>query len=170
MPALYRCGVSRNVVRYMRPVFIQNEKEMGMYYEKAVDCYRKAAEQDYDEAQVALGDCYYEGNGVPQDYGQAIDWFRKAAEQDNAYAQYCLGFCYKAGQGTSPDEKMARYWFKKAAENGNESAQKELEEKENNDLDQVDEESENQDSSINNNIDSNGSTLLDVVKNMYKLL
>ena len=120
---------------------------------------------------MALGDCYYEGNGVPQDYGQAIEWFRKAAEQDNAYAQYCLGFCYKEGQGTSPDEKMARYWFKKAAENGNESAQKELEEKENNDLDQDVEEPENRDSSTNNNnIDGNGRTLLDIVKNMYKLL
>ena len=28
-----------------------------------------------------LGDCYYKGQGVPQDYAQAVSWYRKAAEQ-----------------------------------------------------------------------------------------
>ncbi|MGH9758780.1 MAG: hypothetical protein ACRD4M_13655, partial [Candidatus Acidiferrales bacterium] len=33
------------------------------------------------QAQFALGDDYYRGAGVPQDYGQALVWFRKSTAQ-----------------------------------------------------------------------------------------
>ena len=43
----------------------------------------RKAEQGDAEAQNSIGDCYYFGNGVQQDYKQAVYWFRKAAEQGN---------------------------------------------------------------------------------------
>ncbi|MBE40311.1 MAG: hypothetical protein CL480_03085, partial [Acidobacteria bacterium] len=37
-------------------------------------------------AQVALGDLYAEGDGVPQDETEALRWYRRAAEQGDAAA------------------------------------------------------------------------------------
>ena len=41
---------------------------------------RKSSEKGDASAQNALGLLYYEGKGVPQNYGQAKEWFEKAAE------------------------------------------------------------------------------------------
>ena len=43
-------------------------------YGKAVECFRKAAEQGLAEAQANLGMCYDNGNGVEQDFTQAFTW------------------------------------------------------------------------------------------------
>ena len=50
-------------------------------YEKAVQLFIKAAEQGNADAQCHLGECYYEGNGVPQSYSEAVKWYRRAADQ-----------------------------------------------------------------------------------------
>ena len=56
-------------------------------YSEAVEWFRKAAEQGYADAQIYLGNCYYNGWCVPQDYSEAVKWYRKAAEQGNEYAK-----------------------------------------------------------------------------------
>ena len=58
---------------------------------EAVKWYRKAAEQNFAEAQYNLGVCYDNGQGVAKDYAEAVKWYRKAAEQNHAQAQYNLG-------------------------------------------------------------------------------
>ena len=57
-------------------------------YKKAVEWYRKAAEQGHADAQNNLGFMYYTGQGVEQDYKKAVEWYRKAAEQGHADAQF----------------------------------------------------------------------------------
>jgi TPR repeat protein len=47
--------------------------------ERAVDCYRKAAEQGWPEAQLKLGLCYAEGAGVLAGPSAAIEGYSKAA-------------------------------------------------------------------------------------------
>ena len=49
---------------------------------EAVKWYRKAAEQNYADAQAYLGACYLYGQGVVKDEAEAVKWFRKAAEQN----------------------------------------------------------------------------------------
>lgn len=73
--------------------------------------------------QHSIGNAYYFGGGVKQDYSQAYVWFRKAAEQGNANAQYCLGVLYSNGEGVDQDEVEAEAWLRKAAEQGNADAQ-----------------------------------------------
>src|ERR1017187_10160622 len=54
---------------------------------EAVKWYRKAAEQNFAQAQFSLGFRYAKGEGVSKDYEEAVKWWRKAAEQNHAKAQ-----------------------------------------------------------------------------------
>jgi TPR repeat protein len=84
----------------------------------AVSWLRKAAEQNYVEAQRDLGVCYQDGTGVQQDYGEAVKWCRKAAEQGDDLAQYGLGCRYAKGQGVEKDQAEAYKWMLLAAAQG----------------------------------------------------
>jgi hypothetical protein len=83
-------------------------------YAKALQWYRKAAEQGDAGAQYILG-LYEIGEGVPLDYAEVVKWSRKAAEQGVAEAQYNLGVDYKFGQGVPQDYAQAHMWFNLAA-------------------------------------------------------
>jgi uncharacterized protein len=80
--------------------------------------FRKAAEQGQSDAQVMLGNMYFAGQGIPQDYVQALMWVRKAAEQGQSDAQVMLGSMYENGRGVPQDYVQAATWFRKAAEQG----------------------------------------------------
>lgn len=94
-----------------------------MDYTKAVKSLIKAAEMGYADAQDLLGNCYYAGNGVEQNYYEAVKWYRKAAEQGNASAQNNLGNCYYFGKGVEQNYYEAVKWYRKAAEQGYDWAQ-----------------------------------------------
>ncbi len=80
---------------------------------------KAAAEQGIAVAQYYLGICYYNGEGVKQDFNEAFRWYKSAAEQGNADAQCRLGNCYKNGEGVQQDYNEAFRWYKAAAEQGN---------------------------------------------------
>ena len=56
-------------------------------YVKAVEWFRKAAEQGDADAQCKLGYCYFYGDGVAKNYTEASKWYHKAAEQGDADAK-----------------------------------------------------------------------------------
>jgi S1-C subfamily serine protease len=89
---------------------------MAQDYVQAVKWFRKAAEQNYDVAQGALGACYGYGVGVAKDEAEAVKWYRKAAQQNYDAAQWALGVCYANGLGVAKDEVGAVKWYRKAAE------------------------------------------------------
>ena len=84
---------------------------------------RFAAEQGNADAQALLGDMYYTGQGVSQDYQEAVKWYRLAAEQGVAQPQYNLGLMYNNGQGVPQDYQEAVRWYHLAAEQGHANAQ-----------------------------------------------
>ncbi|MDR2869348.1 MAG: hypothetical protein LBV04_02760 [Deferribacteraceae bacterium] len=84
------------------------------------------AEQGDAHAQNNLGNMYYQGKGVPQNYAKAMEWYTKAAVQGYAHAQNNLGTMYGDGTGVSQDYAKAVGWYTKAAEQGNAAAQKNL--------------------------------------------
>ena len=94
----------------------------GRDYERAVSCFRNAAEKEDVAAQYNLGVCYYNGQGVTQDFVQAVYWFQRAAEQGFAQAQNDLGVCYYNGQGVPQNTDLAAQWWFEAAMKGNEIA------------------------------------------------
>ena len=69
-----------------------------------------------------MGNSYYYGQGVSQDYNEAAKWYRKAAEQGYEKAQYNLGNSYYYGRGVSQDYNEAAKWYRKAAEQGDADA------------------------------------------------
>ncbi len=92
--------------------------------EKArIESYTSLATNNDATAQLIIGECYYFGWGVEQDYGKAVEWYKKSAEQGNAVAQCNLVYCYHKGQGVEQDYGRAVEWLNKSAEQGNAVAQ-----------------------------------------------
>ena len=56
-------------------------------YARAVQSFRKAAEDGNADAQFNLGVMYSKGRGVEQDFARAAHWYRKAAEQEEQRLQ-----------------------------------------------------------------------------------
>lgn len=77
------------------------------------------AEHGRASAQFNVGQLYFLGRGVGQDYAEALKWHTLAAEQGNANAQSVLGSMYATGRGVRQDFVRAYMWHALAAENSN---------------------------------------------------
>src|SRR5262249_15896917 len=88
--------------------------------DKAVKCYRAAAEQNtpYYQSfgQNFLGWCYEHGVGLPADAKAAVVYYQKAAEQGLALAQTNLSRCYQQGIGVAVNETAASHWARQAVQ------------------------------------------------------
>ena len=91
---------------------------------KAIEWYRKAADQGVAIAQSNLGSMHDTGDGIPEDDAKAAFWYRKAAELGDAGAQNSLGAMYTNGTGVPMDYVEAYAWFGIAAAQGNAKAER----------------------------------------------
>lgn len=133
MYCLFPNRSSKNIIKVM-----QLEPVKDLYVKKDVfnqetstkndsfDFLLKKAKRGNRDAQFAVGEKYYKGNGVDKNYAEAVKWYRKAAEHGYAKAQCDLGTCYYEGHGVSKDYQEALKWYSKAAEQGDEEAKSHL--------------------------------------------
>lgn len=84
------------------------------------------AENGNANAQYDLGDRFYDGLGVAQDYSEAAFWFGRAAENGHAQAQTNLGMMCALGRGVDRDDIEGFKWLSLAAASGDERAMKNL--------------------------------------------
>jgi len=109
----------------------------GLYFHRALRCYRRGAELKDNVCRCALGILYYAGTGVEQSYEKAVEYFMEAAEEteglfysqekkDDYLAPQLLGDCYQYGHGVKQDYAKAAELYRRAAKAGNEDAQKKL--------------------------------------------
>ncbi|MBS0287914.1 MAG: sel1 repeat family protein [Proteobacteria bacterium] len=84
--------------------------------------YQKAAELNNPLAQARLGDIYFNGQGVTQNYTKAFHWYLRAANQGVPESQFSVAECYEKGRGVQQNYQLAFEWYIKAAEHGNVSA------------------------------------------------
>ena len=85
----------------------------------------------YGETCGQLGDIFYYGNGVPQDYQEAAKWYKLAEEAEDNIGLYTdnLCVCYNAigdsyfNNSPQQDYREAKKWYTNAAELGNAYAQ-----------------------------------------------
>lgn len=99
---------------------IKKDKDLGnfyfilaMYFHQAatsgddknkkwtVEYYTKSSNLNNVASMNSLGELYYKGDCVAQNYNTAVNWFQKAANKGNADALAHLGYCYKWGLGVS---------------------------------------------------------------------
>jgi TPR repeat protein len=69
-------------------------------------------------AQLCLGYCYENGDGVPADLKIALQWFALAAKQGEPKAQTRLGIYYQLGKGSEKSPEKAAHRFREAALRG----------------------------------------------------
>ena len=147
--AIHNLGVSIFLQKRYKEAFSYFEKAssmnhadsvnmLGVYYsegvlfdqnhEKALDYFRKAVEIDKNNAsaQFNIGQAYYYGKGVTQDYKQAFKWYLKSADQDYSLAQIQLAEMYFSGKGVNKNIAKAIEIIKPLAELGDPKAQQNL--------------------------------------------
>lgn len=66
-----------------------------------------------------LGNLYYDGDDVKQDYNKAMGFYSKACEMGHANGCYHLGYLYNFGEGVKQDYKKASDLYNKACEMNN---------------------------------------------------
>jgi len=86
--------------------------------EKAIELFRREAEQGFANAQYRLGKAYRDGVGVDPDPAEAARWFRAAAEQGYGKAQRALGMRYWRDEGVTVDPVEALKWLTLATYQG----------------------------------------------------
>jgi TPR repeat protein len=80
--------------------------------------YMSAAELGDPAAQYVVGNLYYNGETVPQDYNRALYWYEKSAQQGYTWGQYNAGILLASGALGKPDMEKAAYWFEESAKSG----------------------------------------------------
>ena len=115
--------------RYVAPGWFYDEAQQQLaqnHREQAVEYLTRSAELGDVRAQLALGQAYEDGSGIPRNPASAAEWYAKAAEQGDATAQYKMAQLLSAGAGVPRDMKRALDYLKAAAEKGVADAQSEL--------------------------------------------
>ena len=91
-------------------------------YEKAIEYYTLAIQQDDPNAMCGLADRYHQGQGVTKSFEKALELYTQAAIQGHASAQFMLGLMYAIGEGVDQSNELAREWWIKAAVQDKEQA------------------------------------------------
>lgn len=73
---------------------------------------------DSADALLSIGEVYYRGIGVNQDFSQAFKFFQKAANMGHPGALCRLGNCYQFGLGTRKNLDRALTCYEDASEEG----------------------------------------------------
>eukprot|EP00746_Dinoflagellata_sp_MGD_P118453 gnl/MRDRNA2_/MRDRNA2_54633_c0_seq1.p1 gnl/MRDRNA2_/MRDRNA2_54633_c0~~gnl/MRDRNA2_/MRDRNA2_54633_c0_seq1.p1 ORF type:complete len:464 (+),score=57.74 gnl/MRDRNA2_/MRDRNA2_54633_c0_seq1:148-1539(+) len=76
-----------------------------------------AAATGYPRAEFKLGNAYYFGKGVTQNYTAARQWYEKAANQNLSVAAYNLARMYANGLGGKSDALGAVKWYRQSLAN-----------------------------------------------------
>ena len=108
---------------YINPYSVKNSEEApeGLKLEPEVDDeyieeLKRRAESGEGKADFELGQKYYHGEGVKQDYKEAFKCYMRSAEQGYDGAMCNLGLMYSRGYGVRQSYSEAAKWYAMAAE------------------------------------------------------
>lgn len=85
---------------------------------KAREWLERAAQQNFDSAQIDLGSMLVEGLGFERDAEAGFNWLQRAATAGNPAAQNRVAKLYRAGIGVEPDTIAAASWYMRARRAG----------------------------------------------------
>ena len=104
---------------YYKP---HDEETLNRLREQTLKYYEKSNELGSEYAAYNLGQLYYEGKYVEQDFEQAYMYFQEAAEAGHTVANYYLAQMHELGQGVPVTYKDAAYYYRQAALDGHEKS------------------------------------------------
>ena len=90
---------------------------------KAIDWYRKSADQGYAPAQANLAGIYIYGDTVPPEVKRGFRLAEAAANQNNNHGQFLVAYVY---HHSNKDYRLAMQWYETAAKNNNPAAANQL--------------------------------------------
>ena len=102
---LYRNAVEKGIEKILF--------EIENYNESRISDMIKDAELGYSSVQYRLGNMYFNGIEVEQDYDKAIYWYEQASKHFNKDALYALGIIYFKGISCKPNYEKAFDCFKR---------------------------------------------------------
>lgn len=102
----------------------KQKEQVQVVQRDTVEVLTERAQKGDDKAQNTLGNWYYTGNHVKQDYETALKYWALSAKQNNMEAVGNMAMCYQLGRGTKADSTMAVKLYKKAIAGGNEAVLK----------------------------------------------
>ena len=96
-------------------------------YAQAARLLAPLAKHGHPQAQLWLGQLYFQGRGVKEDERIAVSWLRRSADQGNLDAMYQLGnaftFGLEAAKTVHDPDREAAWWYFQAASAGHRDAQ-----------------------------------------------
>lgn len=93
------------------------------HYDLAIEYYTEASNNGDRRASNSLGNLYYLGLGVDQDYERASQLYFESARAGIAEAQLNLGHMFKLGLGVTSDPMRAFAWYNMADIHGSPAAE-----------------------------------------------
>lgn len=84
-------------------------------FAKAKQYFLDAEKLGSKDASYLLGELYYYGEGVEQDYPEAAKYYQKAADQGQAEALFSLASLYMSGRGVEENQNKAIELYEAAA-------------------------------------------------------
>lgn len=115
--SLLRKAANRGYAPAQVQIGIMYAKGTGVHqnYHRAAEWFRLATRlSNNPEAHFYLGEAYFRGLGVPQDYGAAVPHYESAAKGGHPVAQYIIGTMYESGWGVHQDLVQAWIWLMRA--------------------------------------------------------
>ena len=111
---------------------LQEAKDKTAYFRGALNNYQGSlVQKEYDramagdaQAQFEIGERFFQGLGVDQNYAHAAAWFQSAANLGHSKAQCNLAMMCFIGRGVPPDPTEAYKWAHLASLGGSEDALK----------------------------------------------
>jgi TPR repeat protein len=129
-PVFYTTEVTSDGKQYLVNLKFDGDRTKSLYAknntlsdEEEFNLILPFAKKGNANLQNRLGNMYYSGYGVAQDYKQAIYWYEKSANNGFHWGQYNLADMYYEGTGVEKNYVKAFNLFKKAAESNNYQAQ-----------------------------------------------
>lgn len=84
---------------------------------KSLASWQQEAEQGNIKALYHMGNVYFKGDGVAQDYHQAFLWYEKAANNGDEESRFNLNKLYYHGIGVTKDLEKAKSYAMQSCEN-----------------------------------------------------
>lgn len=85
---------------------------------QGIEWLKKAANEGYWGAMERIGDLYWMGDYVVQDFSEAMSWYAKGMEKESAGSFRDMALCYYYGNGVKEDNEQAKQLWLKAYELG----------------------------------------------------